>query len=161
MAFYLGKYLVEEIEVDREEWFFSQVQHMEETSNPEELRALPEDFDTRPERVQHGSAQWERILYDLLDGFYPTVVPESEFYEIVFYAVSQFYTISEDTDQFYHFAYTPVDLFYPIAGDVDLFYPIQFSTADLFYPTVTPTSDFYTISTVWQGDFFYIVPEES
>ncbi len=135
MAFYLGKYLIQQEEIapkhDRDAWAFPDVpkQHMAETSNVEDLYINPEDMDLVPEQIQFGYASWTDD-----EGFSPDPA-----------GYAQFYVRSE---AFYVRGFTPA---------TDLYSQFYVKTQESFYVRgFTAGSELYTQFYVKTQESFYV-----
>jgi len=167
MAFYLGPYLVSEVEVNREDWRFDKLAWMRETSNPEELLALPEDFDLPPEEVQSGACLWTLNTFDPTDGFYIDPVPtdpdgfylldpitEDGFYLLEPSAEGGFYLLTvPDPGGFYLLTDFCREGFYLLTVD---------TTTEEFYINVPPSDEegFYLLTPLTAGGFYLLVIED-
>lgn len=93
MSFYLGPWLVEDDPGPSTAWRFPSdpTQHINQTSNVEDLLVDPEDMDVIPEQIQFGLSQWTKDTA-------PSNVNKYTF----FYApVTEFYIVSTPYVTFY------------------------------------------------------------
>ena len=176
MAFYLGKYLIEDQdEIDSEDagWCFPDresdplSQHLKETQNVEELRVLPTDMNLIPTEIQAGGDSWDNVVFVSTGDFYPDdsmatggwynvsgVLDLTGFYLDVPPPIGGWYNISAaiDLTGFYLEPVPPTGGWYNISGVIDLtgFYLID--TPDI--------GGWYNISGVIDLTGFYLLPED-
>jgi len=164
MAFYLGCYLIQqdslEPSFEGHEWELPDIQHAKETSNVEELLMDPEDFDTVPEQIQFGCAQWtddEGFTPD--DAAYEQFYVRQEFFYVREFTPTDYFTEFYVRDEpFYVRGFAPTDLFteFYVKGD---FYVRGFSPTDHWVEFYVKDEPFY-VRNFTGVDFFYTVPEE-
>ena len=170
MAFYIGKYLIQQEEIapkhDRDAWAFPAVpkQHMAETSNVEDLYINPEDMDLVPEQIQFGYAAWTDD-----EGFAPDPAGYDQFYirSEAFYVrgftpatdlYSQFYVRSE---AFYVRGFTPAtELYSEFYMRAEAFYVRGFAPAAELYKEFYVRDEAFYVRSFTPTDWFYAIPED-
>ncbi len=170
MAFYLGKYLIQQEEIapkhDRDAWAFPDApkQHMAETSNVEDLYVNPEDMDLVPEQIQFGYASWtddDEIASDPSD-FSQFYVRSEAFYVRGFTPAtdlySQFYVRAE---AFYVRGFTPAtELYSEFYMRAEAFYVRGFTPATQLYSQFYVRDEAFYVRGFTPTDWFYAIPED-
>ena len=170
MAFYIGKYLIQQEEIapkhDRDAWAFPDEpkQHLTDTSNVEELLIDPEDMDVLPSQIQIGFAAWTDD-----EGFTPDHAAFDQFYvrDEAFYIRSftpgtelygEFYVRQE---AFYVRGFTPAAALY---GEFyvrqEAFYVRGFTPASALYNEFYVRQEAFYVRSFTPVDWFYAIPED-
>lgn len=171
MAFYVGKYLIQQEEIapkhDRDAWAFPAIpkQHMAETSNVEDLYINPEDMDLVPEQIQFGFAAWTDN-----EGFSPDPAGYAQFYvrSEAFYVrsftpatdiYSQFYVRDE---AFYVRKFSPAtELYKEFYVRQEAFYLRSFTAGtELYTQFYVKTQESFYVRSFTPTDWFYAIPED-
>ena len=170
MAFYIGKYLIQQEEIapkhDRDAWAFPDEpkQHMAETSNVEDLYINPEDMDLVPEQIQFGYASWTDD-----EGFSPDAAAFDQFYvrDEKFYVRSftpgtelynEFYVREE---AFYVRGFTAgTELYSEFYMRAEAFYLRGFTAGSELYKEFYVRQESFYVRSFTPVDWFYAIPED-
>ena len=169
MAFYIGKYLIQQEEIapkhDRDAWAFPDApkQHMGETSNVEELLVDPEDMDVLPTQIQFGFAEWTSDDDpSSAPAFVQFYVRDEAFYLRGFVKGTELYGEFYVRDEaFYLRGFSPAtDLYNEFYVRDEAFYLRGFVKGSNLYNEFYVREENFYIRSFSPVDFFYLIAED-